>query len=158
MFWLRISINMGNVRRCCFAGHSKLYGGRVSEQLYETIRLLIAEQDVKDFLVGNYGAFDSCAASAVRNLKRKFPQVTLSLVIPYLTKEIDEYRENYYKNYDSIVIANIPEGTSRNLKIIKTNEYMVNASEFIICYVNYSRGEAAKTMDYAKRKNLKFSI
>ena len=145
---------MGDVRRCCFAGHSELYDSGVSEQLCETIRLLITEQGVKDFWVGNYGAFDSRAASAVRSLKQEFPQITLSLVIPYLTKEIDEYREDYYKNYDSIVIADIPEGTPRNLKIIKANEYMVNSSKFIVCYVNHGWGGAAKTLGYAKRKNL----
>lgn len=149
------TLHTGNVKRCCFAGHSELYDSTVSQRVYEIIRSLVVEQGVNDFLVGNYGAFDSCAASAVRSLKKEYPQITLSLVIPYLTKEINDYREDYYKNFDSIVVADIPEGTPRNLKIIKANEYMVNSSEFIVCYVNHGWGGAAKTMGYAKRKNLK---
>ena len=138
--------------RCCFAGHGKLYDSSIVGLVEAQARQLITEQGVTDFWVGNYGAFDGYAASAIRKLKTEFPQITLSLVIPYLTKTINEYREDYYKNYDSIIMANIPENTPRNLKIIKANEFMVDNSDFLICYVNYGFGGAAKTMEYAARK------
>lgn len=140
--------------RCCFAGHSKLYDSTIIDRVVDTARSLIVEYGVTDFWVGNYGSFDAYAASAVRKLKTEYPQINLSLVIPYLTQEINEYREDYYKNYDSIIMADIPENTPRNLKIIKANEFMVNESDFLICYVNNSWGGAAKTMNYGKRKNI----
>jgi len=141
-------------KRCCFAGHSKVYDPSIVEKIVEKARQLVEEYGITDFWVGNYGAFDGYAASAVRKLKAKYPQISLSLVIPYLTKEINEYREDYYKNYDSIIMADIPETTPRNLKIIKANEFMINNSDFLISYVNYSWGGAVKTVEYAIKKKI----
>lgn len=95
------------------------------------------------------------AVSAVRSLKQEFPAISLSLVIPYLTQEINEYREEYYKNYDSIIMADIPESTPRNLKIIKANQFMVDNSDYLVCYVNTSWGGAVKTMEYGLKKNVR---
>ena len=36
--------------------------------------------------------------------------------------------------------------------ITKCNEYMIDVSDFLICYVNRSFGGARHTLDYAKRK------
>lgn len=140
--------------RCCFAGHSKLYDSAIIDCVVDVARSLITEYGVTDFWVGNYGSFDAYAASAIRRLKKEYPQITLSLVIPYLTQGINEYREDYYKNYDSIIMADIPESTPRNLKIIKANEFMVNESDFLICYVSHGWGGAAKTLKYAEHKKL----
>ena len=140
---------MQEYKRCCFAGHSKVYDSEIVDKAITEARRLIVDHGVTDFWVGNYGSFDGYAASAIRRLKAEFPQISLSLVIPYITKEINEYREDYYKNYDSIIMADIPESTPRNLKIIKTNEFMVDESDFLICYINYGWGGAVKTMEYA---------
>lgn len=140
--------------RCCFAGHSKLYDPTIIDSIVDAAKRLIVEHGVTDFLVGNYGSFDAYAASAVRKLKTEYPQIMLTLVIPYLTQEINEYREDYYKNYDVILMADIPETTPRNLKIIKANEFMVNESDYLICYVNNGWGGAARTMNYGKRKKI----
>ena len=74
------------------------------------------------------------------------------MIIPYLTKEINEYREQYYKNYDEMVIAEIPEKTQKKYRILKTNEYMVDNSSYLICFINHSWGGAAKNLEYAERK------
>ncbi len=79
---------------CCFAGHSKLYGKEdIYENLLSAIEHLITEENITEFWVGNYGDFDNLSAKAVRVLKDKHPDIQLNLVIPYLTKEINEYRE-----------------------------------------------------------------
>lgn len=49
-------------------------------------------------------------------------------------------------------LLRIPEKTQKKLKIIKANQYMVNESDFLICYVKNSWGGAAKTLEYAKQK------
>lgn len=51
-------------------------------------------------------------------------------------------------------MADIPESTHRNPKIIKANEFMINNSDFLISYVNYSWGGAVKTMEYAIKKKI----
>ena len=61
---------------CCFAGHSEIYN---KDSLFYTIKKkteeLIVQKGVNEFWVGNYGAFDYLAASAVRKLKKKYPDI-----------------------------------------------------------------------------------
>lgn len=137
---------------CCFAGHSRLYDEGIYEKLVSVIENLIVIENINEFWVGNYGAFDKLCAKAVRYLQNRYSNIRLNLVLPYLTAEINEYKAQYYKEYDNILIADIPEKTPRGLKIIKSNHYMVQKSTVIVCYVKHRFGGAAKTLEYAEKK------
>lgn len=141
-----------NTKRCCFAGHSKIYDDSVRDTLKEIITDLIEKENVKEFWVGRYGQFDNCCTGVVRELKTVYPDIRLELIIPYLTKAIELDIEQLRKNYNSILISDIPENTPKKFKILKTNEYMVNNSDFIVCYVDHSWGGAVKTLEYARKK------
>ena len=144
-------------KKCCFAGHSTIYSNeKIYNDLIKVIEQLITEKNVCEFYVGNYGDFDGLCARVVRNLKKeKFPHIELNLVVPYITIDINEYKEVYYKNYDNILMADIPISTPHRLRIIKCNEYMVQKCNYIICYIKHSWGGARKTFEYAqKRKNI----
>ena len=140
--------------RCTFSGHSEIHNSNLVETIKNTAKELIIEHGVNEFWVGHYGDFDHYAAKAIRELKQEY-DIELVLVIPYLTKEIEEYKEEYYRNFDAIIMAEIPEKTPKKLKIIKANQYMVNESGYLICYVKNSWGGAAKTLEYAKQKKKK---
>ena len=135
--------------KCCFAGHNDY----IKDVLCAKREELITKNNVTEFLLGNYGRFDKMAALVLRKLKTVYPYIAITLVIPYLTFEINEYKEQYYNMYDNIVIAEIPASTPYRFRIIKCNEYMVNKSDYLIAYVAHSFGGAAKTLDYAERKN-----
>lgn len=138
---------------CCFIGHSKIYADKDFElKVYEKCEELIKNCDVTSFWAGNYGAFDCLAARMVKRLKEKYPYIELDLVIPYLTEAINKDKEKYYKEYDCMLMADIPECTPAKYRILKCNQYMVDCSDYLIAYVNYSFGGAAKTLEYAKRK------
>lgn len=140
-------------RICCFAGHSKLYDTEaIYKKLLLVIENLVLTENITEFQVGNYGDFDKLSAKAVRSLKEAYPDIQLNLVIPYLTAEINEHKEQYYNNYDNIIIADMPENTPRHLKIIKANQYMVKNSDVLVCYVENSFGGAAKTLEYAQKR------
>ena len=142
-------------RICCFAGHSKIDDIEfVYKRLLEITKNLIINENVTHFQVGNYGTFDKLAVKSLNKLKEKF-DIKIELVIPYLTKEINEYKEEYYKNYNSILIADIPLATPQRLKIIKCNEYMIKSCDYLICYVKHSWGGASKTLEFAKENNIK---
>lgn len=145
---------MSEVIRCCFAGHSDMYNSEAKNKVKKIAEELIVNNSVNEFWVGNYGSFDGCAGKAIRELKEIYPHIELDLVIPYLTKGINEYKELYYQNYDNIIVADIPITTPKRFRIIKANEYMVDNSKFLICYVERSWGGAVKTLGYAKRKKL----
>ncbi len=140
--------------RCCFAGHRDMYDNKAKDRVKSIAEELITRHNVDEFWIGNYGSFDSCCVSAIRELKKVYPHIEIDLVIPYLTKEINEYKELYYKKYDHILVADIGFNTPKTLHIIKANEYMVKNCQFLICYINHTWGGAAKTYSYAKRKRL----
>ena len=88
----------------------------------------------------------------VRKLKSKYSDIELDLILPYVTKTINEYREMYYKEYDHMIIADMPENTPVRYRILKCNQFMIEQSDFLIAYVNHSFGGAAKTLEYARKK------
>lgn len=138
---------------CCFAGHSELVNKDIIyEKVLEQIERLIIEENVSEFRVGHYGEFDNLCAKAVRSLKGKYPHIHLDLLIPYVTASIRDLKEYYNENYDSITIAEVPQNTPKRFYISKCNEYMINTSDFLICYVKNSFGGARQTLTYAKRK------
>ena len=61
-----------NIKRCCFAGHSKIYDDTLVKKIIKMAEYLITEYNVKEFWVGYYGNFDSYSANAVRELKKKY--------------------------------------------------------------------------------------
>ena len=136
---------------CCFAGHSNIYIPSLQEKLYNKAAELIEEENVKTFSVGNYGYFDLLSASVIRKMKEHYPDIELNLILPYLTADLYNNKE-IHTRYDNILIADIPPNTPRRFHIIKANEYMINHSSFLICYVDHPWGGAAKTLEYAKRK------
>lgn len=148
---------MGKI--CCFAGHSEIYGAdELYPKLVSVIEELIKNQNVKEFWAGNYGGYDKLCASAVRALKPKYPDIRLTLVVPYLTAEINEYKEMYYKNYDGILVADMPENTPKKVQILKANRYMVDNSDFLVCFVKYTFGGASKTLEYARKSKRNTSL
>ena len=57
---------------CTFCGHGHIYGSyeAVQQECYTTVENLIKTGDVDCFLIGNYGDFDSIAASVCLSLKK----------------------------------------------------------------------------------------
>lgn len=145
-----------NYKRCCFAGHGSISDtAKTVEKIKQVAEDLILNYGVKEFWVGHYGSFDGCSASAIRELKKDYPEITLELVIPYLTKSIIEYKVLYDGKFDNILVADVPENTPRKFHLVKGNEYMVDNSDYLICYINHSWGGAYRTYTYARRKKKK---
>lgn len=136
---------------CIFCGHSRLYGQTdiVKEKCLTVFEELIVSGAVDCFLIGNYGDFDSIAASVCLTLKKKYPQISVNLVLPYYRPHLDEYDKERYAKFDSVITPELEE-TPHRYRIIKANEYMVDQADTVIAYVKYDGG-AAKTLAYAKR-------
>ncbi len=147
---------MNIAKRCCFAGHSDIsYNADIREKIKAIAEDLITDHNVKEFWVGHYGGFDRCCSSAIRELQKVYKEIRLELVIPYITKDINEYKELYYKDFDTILMADIPLNTPKRFQIIKGNEYVVDNCDFLICYIERHYGGAYRTFTYARRKKKK---
>ena len=142
------------MQRCFFSGHNMYYDNRLKERLYCECEMMI-KNGVKEFFIGNYGNFDRLAANILKKLKKKYSEIEICLIIPYLTSAIKNNKDYYKDTFDKIIIPDLPKNTPVRYKIIETNEYMADNSRYLICYVEHDWGGAAKTVEYAKRKGLK---
>jgi uncharacterized phage-like protein YoqJ len=105
----------------------------------------VITQGAEKFLLGGYGGFDRMAAGVVWELKIKYPQIQSVLVLSYLNRTIpqNQYDETTYPPFETV---------PKRYAIIKRNQWMVDQSDVVIAYVTHSWGGAAKTLDYAKRR------
>ena len=65
-----------------FIGHREA-SEEIYSVLYAAVEQHIVEYGVTEFIVGHYGGFDGLAASAVKEAKHFYPEVSLTLLLPY---------------------------------------------------------------------------
>ena len=139
------------MKRITFCGHRDFYPtDQLKQEVIKIITDFVGDEDV-EFLLGGYGNFDAFALSCCKEYKKAHPNSTLIFVSPYLD---DTYLKN--KNSDlkyDLTIYPPLENTPKKYAILKRNEYMVANSDLLIAYVLFGFGGAAKTLNYAKRKN-----
>jgi len=135
----------------CFCGHSKLYNSydSIKAKCLEIVRGL-TEKGADSFLIGDYGDFDGLAASVCLALKKEHPHIEVCLVLPYYRPHIDDYTQQRYNRFDSVITPTL-EDTPYRYRIVKANQYMVDQADIVIAYVR-SSGGATKTLQYAHRK------
>ena len=127
---------------CTFFGHRECYGldGKV---LGETVERLIG-QGVDTLYVGNEGQFDSVVYSCLKQLRSEYPHLRVCVVLAYLPTSNGEREDISDTMYPEI------EGYPK-FAIERRNRWMVNHSDYCICYINHTWGGAYKFARLAKR-------
>ena len=129
-----------------FCGHKDITNtSTVRTAVDEVLRGLVAE-GADYFLIGGYGGFDSLAAHTVHELKRQYPEIHSTLVIPYLNCE---YNTELYDDTTYPPLEDVP----MKFAISRRNEWMVDQADVVVAYVTHGWGGAAATLQYAERKN-----
>ena len=138
-----------------FCGHSNFsFDNTVKEKLRELLLQETRKNHACKFYLGGYGDFDSLCLSILKELKIQFPNIELLFITPYLDNNYSKLETaNLY--YDGIIYPPL-ENVPRRFCISKRNEWMVDEADFVIAFVKYSWGGAAKTLEYAKRKKVGF--
>lgn len=138
----------GIVVTCCFFGHKdaplSIYG-----KLEEAVEKLIIKDSVSSFLVGNQGHFDGMALDVLRKLHIKYPHINYNVVLAYMPGEKEEWKPY---DFSETVLPEGIEGVHPRYAISWRNKWMVNESDFVICYVIHSWGGAAKYKEFAKNR------
>lgn len=130
-----------------FIGHGECYGLTKEQIKSEVIKAI--NSGVTEFLNGGQGSFDWMAASVVHDLKKDYPDIKSYLIIPYLSFSIRDK-----DLFDEVIY---PEGFEKyhfKSAIPARNKYMVDQSQYAICYVDHGWGGAAQTYERAKKKGL----
>lgn len=128
-----------------FCGHAQIsQSEKIEKWLYDVTQKLI-EQGATTFYLGSYGAFDSLAASVLREQKKRYSQIELVLVLAYLNTGRDT------SGYDSTVYPPL-ETVPRRFAISHRNRWMVESADVVVAYVLHDWGGAATTLRCAKQK------
>jgi hypothetical protein len=135
-------------KSCFFIGHRDAEE-RLLPRLELVIDRLIREEGVLYFYVGGYGGFDRLAAAAVRRIKQKYPDITLMLVLPYHPAERPTEAPD---GFDGTYHPDGPESTPKRYAIVRANRIMVDACDWLVCYVRHGAGNSRKLLEYAQRR------
>ena len=130
---------------CTFFGHRDCYG-LDRAVLYSAIEDLIG-QGVDTFYVGNQGNFDGMVYRCLKQLRTVYSYIRISVVLAYLPTEKMEDEDMHDTMYPEI------EGHPK-FAIERRNRWMIDVSNFCVCYVNHTWGGAYKCARMAKRKGL----
>lgn len=132
---------------CFFIGHRDT-PKTVFPALVQAVERHITEYGVTEFVVGHYGFFDSLAARAVMDAKKRHPSVTLVLLLPYHPAERPV---DLLPGFDSSFYPPGMEFVPKRFAIPRANRYMADHSGYLIAYAHYP-GNARELVEYARRK------
>lgn len=139
------------MKSCFFIGHRDAPESVLSS-LTIAVERLIVEENVGHFYVGQYGSFDRMAALAVKQLKKKYPTITLYLVLPYHPAERPVPAP---AGFDGTYYPEGMETVPKRYAIIRANKQMINNSDWLIAYVCHPGSNARNLLEYARRREQK---
>ena len=133
---------------CFFIGHREAPDSLLPE-LSAEIERHITEYGVTDFVVGRYGRFDTLAAQCVKAAKKRHPEVTLTLLLPYHPYDRPTPTPS---GFDATFYPPGMETVPKRLAIVQANRYMVDHSQFLIAYAWHPASNAKKLVEYAQKR------
>lgn len=130
-----------------FIGHSKLGSAALKDNLKNEIIRLI-KSGVNSFLNGGMGDFDMLCAECIRELKKEYPDISHTLVLPYLS--FNQCNRNLF---DYTIYPNL-EISYYRAAIPVRNEWMVKNAAYAVCFVCNTYGGAVQTYKKAVQNGL----
>ena len=132
-------------KTCCFFGHRDI-PNNIRSELISIIKKLIQEDGVINFLVGNQGGFDSLVLSTLKEISYQNPEISYNVVLAYLpdNKSIPIDAPTLYPEG----IENVP----KRFCISWRNNWLIEHSQYVICYISHITGGAAQFVNKAERK------
>ncbi len=152
-------INTEKITTVCFTGHRKIdkpAAFYIPTKLKKAVEELIAK-GASHFKCGGALGFDTVAALCILELKDKYPNIMLDLVLP-CKDQSNIWGEQDKRVYRHILAnaSSIEYVTDRYNShcMYERNRRLVNGSQVCICYVGKSSGGSAYTMGYAIKEGL----
>ena len=132
---------------CFFIGHHNA-SESMRPFLDEAVERHIMDYNVTCFTVGRYGNFDRMAAGAVKAAKKRHPEVTLSLLLPYhpYDQPID-----VPDGFDHTFYPPGMETVPKRVAILRVNQYMIQHCDYLIVY-DLEYGNTGNIMEAARRR------
>lgn len=119
-----------DTKSCFFIGHREA-SEEIYSALYAAVEQHIVEYGVTEFIVGHYGGFDRLVASAVKETKRFYPEVRLTLLLPYHPAERPIPTPD---GFDGTFYPPGMESVPHKVAIVRANRYVVDHVDYLIAY------------------------
>ena len=132
---------------CFFIGHREAPDVLI-DKLSTEVERHITEYGVTDFVVGRYGRFDSLAAKCVKEAKKRHPEVTLTLLLPYHPYDRPTPTP---PGFDGTFYPPGMETVPKRAAIVRANRYMMEHSDHMIAFVWHSASNAWDLVECAKK-------
>jgi len=136
------------MRTCFFIGHREA-PDNLLPILSAEVERHITEYGVTGFVVGKYGRFDSLAAQCVKTAKKRHPEVTLTLLLPYHPFDRPIQMP---PGFDGTFYPPGMETIPKRAAIVRANRYMVDHSGYLIAYAWHPASNAWDLVEYARAK------
>ena len=151
--------NTKKIEAVCFTGHreiSRKFAYKIPTAIKSVMEDFIA-RGAKRFRIGGAMGFDTIAALCVIELKEKYPDITLELILP-CRNQTRGWSETSIKVYNYILKhASLVEYVSEKYTrycMHERNRALVNESQALIAFCTRSTGGSAYTYGYALEKGL----
>lgn len=141
------------MKSCFFIGHRETPES-IAPLLANAIEKHITEKEVKEFIVGNYGAFDRMATRLLLEAKQKHPEISIMLLTPYLPTEKSRHVHDELIRYYPPDMEHVP----KRFAIIRANRYVIAHCDYLIAYVWHPASNARELLEYAQRRKNKGQI
>lgn len=130
---------------CTFFGHRDI-SIDIEPLLKSTLTDLIETKKVVMFYVGHNGNFDIMVTKTLRELKLIYPHINYLTVLAYMP-------DNNHKELPAnTVFPEALENTPKKFAIDNRNRWMVESADYVVTFVKYNFGGAAKFKAIAEKK------
>lgn len=137
-----------DTKSCFFIGHREA-SEEIYSVLYAAVEQHIVEYGFTEFIVGHYGGFDRLAASAVKETKHFYPEVSLTLLLPYHPAERPIPAPD---GFDGTFYPPGMESVPSKSALIRINRYAVDHVDYLITYAWHPASNARDLVEYARTK------
>ncbi len=133
---------------CTFFGHRDT-PEKIEPILRSTLIDLIENKNVDMFYVGNHGGFDHMVKKTLQLLKLDYPHISYAVVLAYMP---GKKHNLVYEGCSDTIYPEGLENTPPKYAITKRNRWMINNSDYVVAYVEYSFGGAAQFTSLAEKR------
>lgn len=133
---------------CFFIGHRDTEN-EVRMALADEVEHHITAYGVTAFFVGHYGNFDNMAAAAVIEAKKRHPEVTLTLLLPYHPFDRPIPQPD---GFDGTFYPPGMERVPKRFAIVRANRYMLEHSTYLIAHVWHISNGSRELWEAARKR------
>lgn len=142
--------------KVCFIGHRQWLPQGLMEKLQTAVEREIAN-GCRTFTMGTHGDFDALALAVCRQLKTKYPTLTIEVVLTDLRSITVPLDCDYQADQDVVTVMYEIETVHPKRRIIASNQQMIDSCDTLICFADPAWGLTNGThtaVKYARKRGL----